>query len=267
MVASVPEAQKRSRSQAGLSLQISSASASEFSFTQAKFAPSAAWRTTASVTSGRACPTSTEPQPMEKSRYVAPEVSSTSHPSPRPMTVQSSGGEIEFSIGACGKHPQRALDGVRHFRFGHGQGLKLNLCGAVCAPERRDGASSLHSCPRRRALPRRPNGKKRPGNVIGCAVKVVQIVTGEFEDDPPDEGRRRGGKARADGLTADTSRPLGRGRPIAFSAVIAFELTGHCRVRIILVYGQHWADRLDFRAGGPVRQYVLAQQSSSFMRR
>ena len=102
------------------------------------------------------------------------------------------GGEIEFSIGACGKHPQRSLDGLWHIRFGHGQGLNLNLCGAVCAPERRDGASSLHSCPRRRGLPHRPNGEKRPGNVIGCAVKVVRIVTGEIED-PPDEERRRGG--------------------------------------------------------------------------
>ena len=102
MVASVPEAQKRSRSQAGLSLQISSASASEFSFTQAKFAPSAAWRTTASATSGRACPTSTEPQPMEKSRKVAPAVSSISHPSPRLMTVQSSGGRLNSPLEPAG---------------------------------------------------------------------------------------------------------------------------------------------------------------------
>ena len=102
MVASVPEAQKRSRSQAGLTLQISSASASAFSFTQAKFAPSAAWRTTASATSGRACPTSTEPQPMEKSRKAAPVVSSISHPSPRLTTVQSSGGRLNSPLEPAG---------------------------------------------------------------------------------------------------------------------------------------------------------------------
>ena len=102
MVASVPEAQKRSRSQAGLTRQISSASASEFSFTQAKFAPSAAWRTTASATSGRACPTSTEPQPMEKSRKVAPAVSSISHPAPRLMTVQNSGGRLNSPLEPAG---------------------------------------------------------------------------------------------------------------------------------------------------------------------
>ena len=43
----------------------------EFSFTHAKCAPSVAWRTSASLTSGRACPTSTEPQSMEKSRKAA----------------------------------------------------------------------------------------------------------------------------------------------------------------------------------------------------
>ena len=102
MVASVPDAQKRSRSQAGLTLQISSATAREFSFTYAKFAPSAAWRTTASVTSGRACPTSTEPQPMEKSRKAAPVVSTTSHPSPRLMTVPSSGGRLNSPLEPAG---------------------------------------------------------------------------------------------------------------------------------------------------------------------
>ena len=52
-------------------------------------------------------------------------------------------------------------------------------------------------------MPCGPNGETRLGDVIGCAVKVARIATGEIEDDPPDEGRRRGGKARAASLTAE----------------------------------------------------------------
>ena len=136
MVASVPEAQKRSRSQAGLTLQISSASASEFSFTQAKFAPSAAWRTTASATSGRACPTSTEPQPMEKSRKaVTGRVLDLAPFAPGDDRAEL-GGEIEFAVGAGGKHLQRALCGLVHVRFGHGELLAIFI-----APARPPGIS------------------------------------------------------------------------------------------------------------------------------
>lgn len=54
-------------------------------------------------------------------------------------------------------------------------------------------------------MPRGPKGEKRPGDVIGAAVKVMQIATGEIEEDTDGDGKnkaaqelgRRGGKARA----------------------------------------------------------------------
>ena len=60
-------------------------------------------------------------------------------------------------------------------------------------------------------MPRGPKGQKRPADVIGNAVKVVRIATGEEEDDfPADDGKdkaaqslgQRGGKARAARLSA-----------------------------------------------------------------
>ena len=59
-------------------------------------------------------------------------------------------------------------------------------------------------------MPKGPRGEKRPSDVIGNAVKVMKIATGEIEEDtdespPKDEAAadlgRRGGKARADKLT------------------------------------------------------------------
>lgn len=60
-------------------------------------------------------------------------------------------------------------------------------------------------------MPKGPKGEKRPTDVIGAAVKVMRIATGEESDEtPPDEGKdpaaqslgRRGGKARAEKLSA-----------------------------------------------------------------
>jgi len=57
-----------------------------------------------------------------------------------------------------------------------------------------------------------PKGKKRPSDVIGNAVRVMQIATGEVEDDSGiDDGKdkaaqslgRRGGKARAEKMTPE----------------------------------------------------------------
>ncbi len=58
-------------------------------------------------------------------------------------------------------------------------------------------------------MPKGPKGEKRPADVIGAAVKVMQIATGEIEE-TTDEGKnkaavelgRKGGKARAKRLTA-----------------------------------------------------------------
>jgi len=59
-------------------------------------------------------------------------------------------------------------------------------------------------------MPKGPKGQKRPADVIGNAVKVMRIATGEeTEDEPVDEGKnaaavslgQRGGKARAEALS------------------------------------------------------------------
>jgi hypothetical protein len=41
-------------------------------------------------------------------------------------------------------------------------------------------------------MPRGPKGEKRPADVIGAAVMVGRIATGEIEEGgPPDDGRLR----------------------------------------------------------------------------
>ena len=58
-------------------------------------------------------------------------------------------------------------------------------------------------------MPKGPKGEKRPADVIGAAVKVMQIATGEVEEDIGDDGKnkaaqelgRLGGQARAEKLS------------------------------------------------------------------
>jgi hypothetical protein len=59
-------------------------------------------------------------------------------------------------------------------------------------------------------MPKGPKGQKRPADVIGNAIKVARIATGEETDDvPADDGKdaaavslgKRGGKARAEALS------------------------------------------------------------------
>jgi hypothetical protein len=64
-------------------------------------------------------------------------------------------------------------------------------------------------------MPKGPKGEKRPADVIGAAVKIAKIATGEVEEDAPskpeDEGKdpaavsmgKRGGKARAQAMTPE----------------------------------------------------------------
>jgi hypothetical protein len=74
-------------------------------------------------------------------------------------------------------------------------------------------------------MPKGPKGQKRPADVIGNAVKVMRIATGEEQEDfPADDGKdkaaqslgQRGGKARAKALTAqrrsEIARKAARGR-------------------------------------------------------
>jgi hypothetical protein len=55
-------------------------------------------------------------------------------------------------------------------------------------------------------MPKGPKGQKRPADVIGAAVMVARIATGEIEEKLPErsaaaEMGAKGGKARADALT------------------------------------------------------------------
>jgi len=67
-------------------------------------------------------------------------------------------------------------------------------------------------------MPRGPKGEKRPADVIGNAVKVMKIATGEIEDDKDDDGKdkaarslgRRGGKARATKMTPERRREIAK---------------------------------------------------------
>lgn len=61
-------------------------------------------------------------------------------------------------------------------------------------------------------MPKGPRGEKRPADVIGNAVRVMRIATGEEADDVSpapvkDEGAaamgRKGGKARAEAMTPE----------------------------------------------------------------
>ena len=59
-------------------------------------------------------------------------------------------------------------------------------------------------------MPRGPNGEKRPGDVVGCAVTVAKIATGEIEEDLPAHRdiKVNGGKARADSMTPEERKAL-----------------------------------------------------------
>ncbi len=58
-------------------------------------------------------------------------------------------------------------------------------------------------------MPKGPKGEKRPADVVGAAVKVMKIATGEIEEDVDDDGKnkaavelgRMGGQARAKNLS------------------------------------------------------------------
>jgi hypothetical protein len=70
-------------------------------------------------------------------------------------------------------------------------------------------------------MPRGPKGEKRPADVIGNAVRVMRIATGEIEEivsTPESEGKdpaaaalgRKGGAARAKSITAERRAEIAR---------------------------------------------------------
>ncbi len=64
-------------------------------------------------------------------------------------------------------------------------------------------------------MPKGPKGEKRPADVVGAAVKVMQIATGEIEE-TTDDGKnkaavelgRKGGRARADKMAPERRREI-----------------------------------------------------------
>ena len=67
-------------------------------------------------------------------------------------------------------------------------------------------------------MPKGPQGQKRPADVIGNAVKVMRIATGEEEEEFEDDGKdpaakalgAKGGKARAKKLTPEQRSEIAR---------------------------------------------------------
>ena len=63
-------------------------------------------------------------------------------------------------------------------------------------------------------MPHGPRGEQRPGDAVGCAVKVARIATGEFADEraetPPASRQRQGGRARAEKLTPEERSEIAR---------------------------------------------------------
>ncbi|MFO1128454.1 MAG: hypothetical protein U1E66_08525 [Rhodospirillales bacterium] len=68
-------------------------------------------------------------------------------------------------------------------------------------------------------MPKGPKGEKRPADVIGNAVLVMKIATGEIEDTPEaDDGKdpnakelgRKGGRARAEAMTPERRAEIAR---------------------------------------------------------
>jgi len=67
-------------------------------------------------------------------------------------------------------------------------------------------------------MPRGPKGEKRPADVIGNAVHVMRVATGEIEDISTEDGKnaaavalgRMGGKARAEGMSAKRRKEIAK---------------------------------------------------------
>ena len=66
-------------------------------------------------------------------------------------------------------------------------------------------------------MPKGPRGEKRPADVIGAAVMVGRIATGEIEDNPTpadkahhSRGGKKGGAARAAKLSPERRAEIAR---------------------------------------------------------
>jgi hypothetical protein len=64
-------------------------------------------------------------------------------------------------------------------------------------------------------MPKGPRGEKRPGDVIGAAIMVAKIATGEVDDNADENAAKRaagkkGGAARSARLDPQTRRAAAR---------------------------------------------------------
>lgn len=67
-------------------------------------------------------------------------------------------------------------------------------------------------------MPKGPKGQKRPADVVSNAVHVMRVLTGEADDDAPDDGKdkaaqsmgRKGGAARAASMTPERRAEIAR---------------------------------------------------------
>lgn len=65
-------------------------------------------------------------------------------------------------------------------------------------------------------MPKGPDGQKRPGDVIGAAIMVAKIATGEVQEttlqgkEYASKGGKKGGNARAATLTPEQRQEIAR---------------------------------------------------------
>lgn len=67
-------------------------------------------------------------------------------------------------------------------------------------------------------MPKGPKGQKRPADVVSNAVHVMRVLTGEADDDAPDNGKdkaaqemgRKGGAARAASMSPERRAEIAR---------------------------------------------------------
>jgi hypothetical protein len=67
-------------------------------------------------------------------------------------------------------------------------------------------------------MPKGPKGERRPADVIGNAVHVMRVLTGEIEETTPDDGKdpaamalgKKGGAARARSMTPERRAEIAR---------------------------------------------------------
>lgn len=65
-------------------------------------------------------------------------------------------------------------------------------------------------------MPKGPTGQKRSADVVSNAVHVMRVLTGEADDDTPDDGKdkaaqsmgRKGGAARAANMTPERRKEI-----------------------------------------------------------